>query len=59
MLSKRKLIKYRKEALQAKHDIRFNPTVIQEEELIRLKEQLNHLLELTQELIDQHLLGEK
>ena len=52
MLSKRKLLKWRKEALMFKKNVEEtyakSPTIIQ----------LDRLLELTQVLIDQHLLNE-
>jgi len=53
MISKRKLLKYRKEALQFKEDIKHIP------EGAPTNIQLARLLELTQELIDQHLLKEQ
>jgi len=53
MLSKRKLLKWRKDALMFKEDLKDIPkTSIQ-------IQQLDRLLELTQVLIDQYLLKEK
>lgn len=53
MISKRKLLKYRKEALQFKKDIKYDLKGA------AARIQIERLLELTQELIDQHLLQEK
>ena len=52
MLSKRKLLKWRKDALMFKADIENMP------EALPTIEQVDRLLELTQVLIDQHLLKE-
>jgi len=60
MISKRKLIKYRKDALQFKEDIKnTSDAALNDFIILPTIVQLDRLLELTQELIDQHLLGEK
>ena len=58
MISKRKLMKYRKEALQFKDNTK---DILKEASTFEydINLQLDRLLELTQELIDQHLLEEK
>ena len=53
MITKRKLLKYRKEALQVQEKQKRFP------EDVEITTQLDRVLELTQELIDQHLLKEK
>jgi len=54
MLSKRKLLKWRKDALMFKEDIESIPATTSKTEI----QQLDRLLELTQVLIDQYLLKE-
>ena len=52
MLSKRKLLKWRKDALMFKGSIKHSPDTV-----LHIQ-QLDRLLELTQVLIDQYLLNE-
>jgi len=57
-ISKRLLTKWRKEALKAAD--RFDPAMYSEAKNLALShvEYINHVLQMTQELLDQHLLKE-